>query len=87
MIRENEIVICVIRDLLFFLFVNCAKEPPGTTLVIVSGKGGACPLVSLSYRVMKRIHFVLSKTHVTVVNVTEPPLGGWGSHVFKLCMY
>ena len=29
---ENEIFISVIRDLLFFLFVNRARDPPCTTL-------------------------------------------------------
>ena len=33
MIRENEIFISVIRDLLFFLFVNRARDPPCTTLI------------------------------------------------------
>ena len=32
MIRENEIFISVIRDLLIFQFVNRAKDPPCTTL-------------------------------------------------------
>ena len=32
-IRENEILIAVIRDSLFFLFVNRAREPPCTTLL------------------------------------------------------
>ena len=31
-IRENEILIPVIRDSLFFLFVNRATDPPCTTL-------------------------------------------------------
>ena len=31
-IRENEILIAVIRDSLFFLFVNRARDPPCTTL-------------------------------------------------------
>ena len=30
---ENEIFISVIRDFLFFLFVNCARNPPCTTLL------------------------------------------------------
>ena len=33
MIRENEILIAVIRDSLFFLFVNRARDPPYTTLI------------------------------------------------------
>ena len=32
-IRENEILIAVIRDSLFFLFVNRARDPPYTTLI------------------------------------------------------
>ena len=31
-IQENEILIAVIRDSLFFLFVNRARDPPCTTL-------------------------------------------------------
>ena len=31
-IRENEILIAVIRDSLFLLFVNRARDPPCTTL-------------------------------------------------------
>ena len=31
-IRENEILMAVIRDSLFFLFVNRARDPPCTTL-------------------------------------------------------
>ena len=30
--RENEMVMSVIRDPLFFLFVNRARDPPCTTL-------------------------------------------------------
>ena len=30
--RENEIVMSVIRDPLYFLFVNHARDPPCTTL-------------------------------------------------------
>ena len=33
MIRENEILIAVIRDSLFFLFVNRARDSPCTTLI------------------------------------------------------
>ena len=33
---ENEIFISVIRDLLFFLFVNRARDPPCTTLIVRS---------------------------------------------------
>ena len=35
-IRENEILIAVIRDSLFFLFVNRARDPPCTTLTEVT---------------------------------------------------
>ena len=36
-IRENEILMAVIRVSLFFLFVNRAREPPCTTLFIRPG--------------------------------------------------
>ena len=32
---ENEIFVSVIRDLLFFQFVNRARDPPCTTLIRV----------------------------------------------------
>ena len=34
MIWENEILISVIHDVLFFLFVNHARDPPCTTLIV-----------------------------------------------------
>ena len=45
-IRENEILIAVIRDSLFFLFVNRARDSPCTTLIkylyLVHKKSSAC---------------------------------------------
>ena len=42
-IRENEILIAVIRDSLFFLFVNCARDPlydPLLRTLVTGSKSG-----------------------------------------------